>query len=370
MKRKSGNAIMKIIDLAATVISIAAAVALIASYLAPHIDPNTVWYFAFFGLFAPIIFVVNVVLALYWACRWSPMFFVCAVALLAGIGNISKFYRPPLSRTYNTTAEENGTIKIFSFNVEGFIAMGPDQKSRSTAKEILDFVKELDPDIICFQEYQSTPLFSQEKIDIELSAWENRAFNYSKGEILGIAMYSKFPIISNGNIEFKDSNNGVIYANVLVGKNDTLRIINNHLETTYVDRGNLAFLDYHNFPEADDKKRRIAQIGRRLKKGFTIRALQADTITRFIASSPLPTIVCGDFNDTPLSYVYREIRGTFRDSFEDKGSGLGYTFKPLYRILRIDYILHSRDMETITYDSPDVKWSDHNPVMARMKLVR
>ena len=93
-------------------------------------------------------------------------------------------------------------------------------------------------------------------------------------------------------------------------------------------------------------------------------------MARLIASRNVPTIVCGDFNDTPGSYVYRKVRGNYRDAFEEKGNGFGYTYKGLYRILRIDYILHSEELETLDYESPDVPWSDHNPVKATLRFRR
>ncbi len=372
-KAKSGL-VMRIIDLVAGILSAGAAGALLLSYLAPYVDPNRWWLVAYFGLIEPLLYLANLIFMLYWAVRWKRFFFVCAAVFLLGIGTVSNFYRFSVSKSYAEIPKAD-LLKILTFNVEGFVAYDPEmQRSRSTAPEILEFVREADPDIVCFQEYQSTPQHPQEEIDRMLEKWPHRRINYTVGSgergILGVALYSKFPILSSGEIRFEGSSNGAVYAEVLAGKTDTLRIVANHLETTYVDRGNVAFLDYHNFSRSENKSDEIRRIAGRLRKGFLKRAIQADSMARLIASRNVPTIVCGDFNDTPGSYVYRKVRGNYRDAFEEKGNGFGYTYKGLYRILRIDYILHSEELETLDYESPDVPWSDHNPVKATLRFRR
>lgn len=47
---------------------------------------------------------------------------------------------------------------------------------------------------------------------------------------------------------------------------------------------------------------------RKLAEASAIRAPQADAIAHEITTSPHPSIiVCGDFNDTPISYTHRTI---------------------------------------------------------------
>ncbi|MDU1636006.1 MAG: endonuclease, partial [Bacteroides ovatus] len=45
-----------------------------------------------------------------------------------------------------------------------------------------------------------------------------------------------------------------------------------------------------------------------------------------------------------------------------------YTFKFFMHLLRIDYILHSPELNSTDYFSPDLTYSDHNPVVMRVKL--
>ena len=70
--------------------------------------------------------------------------------------------------------------------------------------------------------------------------------------------------------------------------------------------------------------------------------------------------MCGDFNDTPLSYTYRLMSRGLQDAFREKGRGFYNTF-------RIDYVLVSDDFEVLSYEVPSVEFSDHHPVFVRLK---
>ena len=101
----------------------------------------------------------------------------------------------------------------------------------------------------------------------------------------------------------------------------------------------------------------------KMKKNFVKRATQADYIRQMLDAGEGPVILCGDFNDTPASYTYRTVKGDLTDGFRDCGSGFGYTFRQLKRIFRIDYIIYSPDFKGVTYDSPNLDYSDHKPVV-------
>ena len=358
MARKKGF-LLRILDGIVLAATFGAAAALLCAYLAPAVDPNRIWLFAYAGLVAPVLYIVNLLLMLYWAVRWKKVFFVPLAALLIGLPKIDEYYRG--SREKPVDIQANETIKILTYNVEGFMQYEGGRRT-SSARQIAELIRERDPNILCFQEFQTTPGMPLAAVDALLGEWPHRKI-YHTSRNYGSAIYSKFPILRSEVLEIAGARKGVLWADVLAG-GDTIRIVCNHLESTNIQEEDIDFLRPENFAEDPDKGGRIRTIAGRLRRGFRTRAVQADTVAALIASGDGPTVVCGDFNDPPMSHTYRTIRGDFNDAFVEAGSGYGYTYKKLYRLLRIDYILPSPHFETLSYDSPDVPWSDHNPVIA------
>jgi endonuclease/exonuclease/phosphatase family metal-dependent hydrolase len=108
----------------------------------------------------------------------------------------------------------------------------------------------------------------------------------------------------------------------------------------------------------------------RFAVAYKKRAMQATVIKDLIAASPYPTIVCGDFNDLPGSFVYKALKGDMLDAFVEKGNGFGRTYNLFSPTLRIDYIFYDHRIGEIkAFDCPKMAaYSDHNPVKATFKL--
>jgi endonuclease/exonuclease/phosphatase family metal-dependent hydrolase len=105
-----------------------------------------------------------------------------------------------------------------------------------------------------------------------------------------------------------------------------------------------------------------------MKIAYIRRAIQVETVSGVIKSSPYPVVLCGDFNDTPVSYCYRLIDKQLDDTFVKKGKGIGQTHAQMLPLLRLDYIFHSNSMQTIEHKTIDKDYSDHFPVVTRIQL--
>ncbi|MDR1809492.1 MAG: endonuclease/exonuclease/phosphatase family protein, partial [Prevotella sp.] len=79
-------------------------------------------------------------------------------------------------------------------------------------------------------------------------------------------------------------------------------------------------------------------------------------------------IICGDFNDTPFSYAYQTIRGNFVDSFKETGNGFGFTYHENAMLMRIDYIMHTKNIVSFNCEVGNVKYSDHYPIWSYLSL--
>ncbi|GHU99657.1 endonuclease [Bacteroidia bacterium] len=367
-RRRRVKGLLVALDVAMMTLSVAVALLLLLGYLAPWVNPNRTVVFAFLGLAVPVLFVANIAVALYWVLRWKAAVIIPAVALLLGVGKLGLIFQPSLGKHYQDN-RERGSITVVSHNVHGFIN---DDGTRIFLDSTMSLIASLTPDIVCLQEYQITHLITRQQAGQLLGSLPFHSVHYKiKGDDdtgFGLAVFSRYPILRSDCMDFEQHSGFVMWADV-VCRRDTLRVFNCHFQTTSIDASDKEFVTTTEFmqQDTDENTRRLRTIASKLGENFRLRAVQADTIARVIRSSPYDVVVCGDFNDTPISYTYRSIRGPLADSFVDKGSGHTNTYKGFFNLFRIDYIFHSDTYRTLYYAEPHTDFSDHNPVVATIK---
>ena len=107
----------------------------------------------------------------------------------------------------------------------------------------------------------------------------------------------------------------------------------------------------------------------RISKAFKQQQQQAEILKDNLRECKYPVIICGDMNNSAFSYVYRIIKGTTKDAFEESGTGFGKTYRFKYYPARIDYIFADRQMMVKEFETfPEFDNSDHYPIMAKLSL--
>jgi endonuclease/exonuclease/phosphatase family metal-dependent hydrolase len=263
---------------------------------------------------------------------------------------VGYFIQDPFIRLFDSNSEiSSENLSILTFNALSF--SGFDKYNPEIGQEIVAFVTAQDPDIVCFQEFDYTHTF-----DRSFKQYPYNFVNYGKDPDLGSAqaIFSKYPIIQRGSLDFFDSSNNAIFADLLIGK-DTLRIYNVHLQSLKVRAGNF-------------KREQPQKLLKRLGESFVKQQQQVDLIRSHSKGSQLKKIICGDFNNTQFSNVYRKLKGDMQDSFEKKGFGYGRTYDFKFLPFRIDFILADPSFEITAHKNFDVRLSDHFPVMASIRL--
>lgn len=363
----SGERILFFIDLLIGIITIVASAALVLAYFAAHVSPVKSWIVAFAGLAAPILYVVNGFLILYWIIRWKRFVLLPLLVFLLGFNNLSLFFKPTISKEIDKEGI-HAPLVVLSYNVMGFsYRTNKDRKVSENLSDIVDFINDESADIVCIQEFRASTESAKAKIDSMINMPYNVVHYSLKNKNYGgwgVAIYSEYPIIDWGVVDFPDSPNSSIWADIVLDV-DTVRIFNNHLQTTSVNSSEQEYISSHEYLGDADRDEKVRGIASKLKRNFKIRATQADTLSMMINECRYESIACGDFNDTPLSYVYTKLLGDkLVDPFRKKGHGLiSNTYRGLFNMFRIDYILHSKEFETIYYASPSLQLSDHNPVI-------
>ena len=330
---------------------------LLLSYLSPFISPTLFWPISFFGLLFPVFYVINCLFLIYWIIGFKKQIWANIIVLLLGIQYVGLFFGTQPTTT--TTTKNTDSIKVLSYNVRLFNRYewlpNPDIKSK-----IFKFLKKETADILCIQEFYTDdeiPNFNYKYRHIGL---QNKKSQWH------MAIYSKYPQIDKGTVSIKGErvNNTCIYSDMIINL-DTLRIYNVHLASNWFKNSDYSFLQN---PQKEKLKEGISGIIKRMKNSYKKRADQAKVIKEHMNNSPYPILLCGDFNDTPLSYAYNTISATLKDAFKESGKGIGQSFVKA-PTLRIDYILHNDRFKSYNYTQYKQQLSDHYAVSCELKRI-
>jgi endonuclease/exonuclease/phosphatase family metal-dependent hydrolase len=267
---------------------------------------------------------------------------------------------------------ENKRLKVTSYNSMLFDLYNW-SKNHQTRKKILAGLSDINPDILCVQEFYT----SEEKGDynnidtlkhiMRTSYFHSEyTFTLRQTDHWGIATFSKFPIINQGKIIFHTrSNNICIYSDIAIGA-DTFRVYNVHLQSVSFTKMDSKFYDdvVSEEKDAEDEMKNSTNILRRLKRAFVKRAKQVDMIVAHMKTCRYKIIICGDFNETAASYSYQKLSRNLNDAFIEKGNGFGKTYNGKWPKFRIDYILHDKSLHCSNYKRSDETYTDHYPITA------
>lgn len=343
------------------VVNVVLAIPLLLSYLSVHISPAIFWPLAFFGLAFPIFLAIHLLFLLGWVILAKRYAFISLLTILIGWNHVLDFwgFHPGNNRS------EDG-IKLMTYNVKNFDLYNWSKNRES--REVMYTVMEAEaPDILCVQEFYSDKAGRFENIDglkkrlhLENVHVHNRV-KLRNGADFGQATFTRFPILHEGYIDFEGTNNLCIFSDLLI-KGDTIRVYNVHLQSIYLGNEGETYIQ-RLLREQDTDVESSKRILQKLKTGYINRAPQANIIAAAIRESPHPVIVCGDFNDTPVSYTYHTVSNGLQDAFQAQGWGIGATFAGKIPWLRIDHVLLDKGMTVLGYDRIESAGSDHYPVV-------
>ena len=366
---------MKIIrntmTLAAWSINAVCMAAFLLSAYSPYIHPAEHPLRSCLGLAFPVFLLVNICFLLFWL---TVRRYRLALLPLAGLLLTYPQIRTYLPLNFHTDHLPEGSLKILSYNVMGFDKLLKD--GSENLNPILGYIKRQDADIVCLQEFRYSTngdpaQLSEEDICSVLKEYPYYAHGGSrKSGRMNLAVFSRFPILSSSNVDYGESMNASMLHELLIGS-DTLTLVNNHLESNKLTKADKAL--YEEIIK-DPNKNTVSAGGRtllrKLAEAGVRRAGQADLLAERMAREARPTtIICGDFNDIPVSYTHRVVQGDRRDAYVDAGSGPGISYNQNKFYFRIDNILYSGALRALRCRVDNsIKDSDHYPIYAYLSL--
>ena len=295
-------------------------------------------------------------------------FLISLIVILLSYKQITTIF--PINLIKKEITSTHKSLVIVSYNMNANIQKHLPDKPNA----VIEYLLSTNADIICVQEYyvKSDKAFLTQK-DVD-SIFKSYPYKYIKFDfehydgITGLATFSKYPIINNKRIQYESIFNASMYSDIVVNK-DTIRVFNNHLESNRFTGNDLLLARQLKYDFSTDLLTQTTKdFSQKLEIAFPVRAKQADKISDVIKSTPYKIILCGDFNDVPISYTYTKIKNDLIDAFVECGTGFGWTFNSSIYKVRVDYIFHDHNFEAEDFQIGKSKGSDHFPVKCTLKL--
>jgi len=326
-------------------INVIVAVLLLLSFILPFLPPKTFSLLAVVNLGVSFLIFINVLFFLYWVFQLKRKFMLSLFVLLIGYFSFGSLYKFSASKKI----ENPQNVKVMNYNVRlfNFYEWIPE---KGIDTKIIDFIKRESPDVLSIQEYHP-----HKNIDLSFFKYKFEKLSGKKTKS-GQAIFSKFPIINSGSIEFPDTANNAIFADVVKGK-DTIRFYNIHLESMRIDT------KVENLKKEDSER-----LFKRIGTTFKMQQFQTELFLMHKQQCKYKMVICGDFNNTAFSYVYRQIKGDLNDTFKEAGNGFGRTYDFKFFPVRIDFIFTDEAFNINGFKAYNDHYSDHYPIMTILSL--
>lgn len=272
-------------------------------------------------------------------------------------------------RTYipwnpNRMGAPGKSIKLLSYNVRGFSG---GHWTDDNPNPILEYLRDSKADVICLQE--CGPISDKDRRKF-LSMYPYYKVHHV-GPFDALACYSKYKIVDAEKVDNQTETNGSVAYHLKIG-NDTILLINNHLQSNGLTaEDKKAYKEMLKEPKGRTFREGFRLLMKKLPQANARRGPQADSVAKLIRKRRYHGVwVCGDFNDSPVSYVHRVISDDLVDAFVESGQGIGISYNQKGFPFRIDNIMVTKEWRTYkcTVDN-SIKASDHYPIWCYLKRI-
>ena len=313
------------------------------------------------GLVFPFFMLANIFFLVFWIIfQWRG-----AVIPLAGFAACF----PPM-REYcpvNIPADPpSDAIQVFSMNVMDFNFSVPED-SIDALHTVVRYLNRSKPDIACFQEVPQ----NRSKWEMLRETGRHTAeVSNSNGKL--IFMTSRFKVIGSELIPY-DAGGNMSAAFHLLINGDTVTVVANHFQSYKLSEEERSEVEkiISGSGSRNLRRRENKLITEKLVNATRERAAQVKAVCHYIDSLKAggrSIIVCGDFNETPISYSHHEMDKRLNDCYTATATGPGFSYEQNGMHFRIDHIFCSSDWVPYRCQVIDrLRASDHYPMRCWLK---
>ena len=361
MERSERGFFGKLLVFVLTILALIGLVAMALSVLNAYVNPKHFIWTTLFGLAFWEVLIFNIVVLVLLLLLWSKKAWISILAMLVAIPGINKSY------SFGSKEEADNSIRVMSYNVHMFKHIDGITASEDFANQMANQVRDQNPDILCCQEFAAFKSGVSRPKCIEDFA-ESCGFQYiyynRKSNFGGNVVFSKYPITKvDEESGFGQENTYGVMVTVDAGEKGRFHVANVHLLSYMITDTEIDLL-----MNSTERKDNLDTIGKtvlhKLSYAFQKRSEELDNVLTTMPPVAGPVIMCGDFNEPPLSYNYRQMqKAGFVDTFTKVGRGIKPTYAGKLPLLRIDYIWANEDVKPLNFKRLRYKASDHYPIM-------
>ena len=365
MESKERGFFGKLLVFVLAIMALIGLVAMALSVINPYINPQHFIWTTMFGLAFWEILIYNVVILFFLLLLKSRKAWISVVALIIAIPGFSKSY------SMGKKVEADSSIRIMSYNVHNFDHIDNETNKEQFAYHVMNMVKDQAPDILCCQEFVgfkrgvSRPKCIEEFAEVAgfQYIYYNRKSNYG-----GNVIFSKYPIAKvSEDSGFGQENTYGVMVSVDAGEKGYFHVANVHLLSYKITDDEIDIL--MSTPERENLDTIGKTLVHKLNFAFQRRSEELRQVQEGMPPVGGPIIVCGDFNEPPLSYNYRQMqKAGFVDTFTKVGHGIKPTYAGKLPLLRIDYVWANDGVTPLNFKRYRYKASDHYPIMLDFKI--
>src|SRR5688500_7236924 len=220
------------------IVNIVVVLLFVLACLNAYLHPAEWWFFSLLGLFFPFLLALVFLFMLLWVLLRSRWALMSLVALLLGFPNIRVLFGFHFSDHFKTEKQQDA-IRVLTWNIEWF---GAHQKDKEIRNKMLDFIRQQNADILCFQEFlepgRTKTLSNELAIKKMQYQYCYRVIDYGRKNgpyEVGVAIFSRFPITDTFRIRYpgpesKRASESLIGVD-LDAKGKRMRLFTTHLQS-------------------------------------------------------------------------------------------------------------------------------------------